>query len=139
MFNRTKLYAAKEKGGLALSRVDWSHLSFSLSQLSKIHLPPALAPRWVRIEEQLVYPFSVEAFLSQTNRPVPSQDPVMSFARESWTTAHQITKTDPHLSNRSSIWYNKKLLIDKKIFFSDKWVKAGIPRGCDGRCWFQIL
>lgn len=57
MFNKTKLYAAKENGGLALSRIDWYHLSFSLSQLCKIHLPSALAPQWVRMKEQLVYPF----------------------------------------------------------------------------------
>lgn len=126
MFNRAKLYAAKDKGGLALSRIDWYHLSFSLSQLSKIHLPPIRTPLWVRIEEQLVHPFSVEAFLSQTDRTVPSQDPIMAFAREAWKIAHQITKNDPYLSNRSSIWYNKKLLIDKKSFFWDKWIRSGI-------------
>lgn len=74
---------AKERGGLARSRVDWYHLSFSSSQPSKVHLPSAVASQWVRIEEQLVYPFSVEAFDSQTNRPIPSPDLVMSFARES--------------------------------------------------------
>ena len=40
MFNQTKLYAAKDNEGLALSQIDWYHFSFSLSQLSKIHLPP---------------------------------------------------------------------------------------------------
>ncbi len=68
----------------------------------------------------------MEAFLSQTDRPVPSQDPVLAFARESWRMAHQITKADPCLSSRSSIWYNKKLLIDKKSFFWDKWMRSGI-------------
>lgn len=126
MFNWSKLYAAKDKGGLALSGIDWYHLSFSLSQLSKIHLPPTRVPLWFRIEEKLVYPFSVEAFLSQTDRMVPSQDPILAFARESWKTAHQITKADPYLSSRSSIWYNKKLLIEKKSFFRDKWIKSGI-------------
>lgn len=73
-----------------------------------------------------MYPFSVEAFLSQTDRLVPLQDPVLAFSRESWRIAHQITKADPYLSSRSSIWYNKKLLIDKKSFFWDKWIKSGI-------------
>lgn len=74
-------YMLQKTGGLALSRTDWYHLSFSLSQLSKIRLPPTRFPLWVRIEEKLVYPFSVETFLSQTDRPVPSQDPVLTFAR----------------------------------------------------------
>ena len=126
MFNRTKLYAAKDKGELALSRIDWYHLALSLSQLSKIHLLLTRVPLWVRIEEQLVYPFSVEAFISQSDGPVPSQDPVLAFARESWKIAHQITKANPYLSSRSSIWYNKKLLIEKKSFFWDKWIRSGI-------------
>lgn len=71
---------AKDKVGLSLSQIDWYYLSFSLSQLSKIHLPPTRVPLWVKIEEQLVYPFSVEAFLSQTDEPVSSQDPVLAFA-----------------------------------------------------------
>ncbi|MEQ2288723.1 hypothetical protein AMECASPLE_025684 [Ameca splendens] len=126
MFIQTKLYAAKDEGCLALSQIDWYHLSFSLSQLSKIHLPPTKIPLWVRMEEQMVHPFSVEAFLSQTDRPVPSQDPVMAFARESWRIAHQITKNDPCLSSTSSIWYNKKLLIGKKkVYFGTSGLDLG--------------
>lgn len=36
LFNRTKVYAAKEDGGLSLLKVDWYHYTFSFSQLSKI-------------------------------------------------------------------------------------------------------
>lgn len=71
---------AKDKVGLSLSQIDWYYLSSSSSQLSKIHLPPTRVPLWVKIEEKLVYPFSVEAFLSQTDGPVSSQDPVLAFA-----------------------------------------------------------
>ena len=37
-----------------------------------------------------------------------------------------MTNTDPYLSSRSSIWYNKKLLIVKKSFFWIKWIRSGI-------------
>lgn len=92
------------RGGFALSPIVWYHLSFSLSHLAKIHLPPAGIPVWVRTEEQLVYPSIVEAFL--TDRPLPFQDQVLAFVRESWTMVHQIT----YLLSRSSLWYNKRFL-----------------------------
>ena len=50
----------------------------------------------------------------------------MAFARKSWKIAHQMTNTDPYLSSLSSIWYNKKLLIDKKSIFWNKWIRSGI-------------
>lgn len=49
VFNRSKVYAAKESGGLALSKVDWYHYAFSLSQLAKINNSSELKPSWVAI------------------------------------------------------------------------------------------
>uniref|UniRef100_A0A3P8PXA2 Reverse transcriptase domain-containing protein n=1 Tax=Astatotilapia calliptera TaxID=8154 RepID=A0A3P8PXA2_ASTCA len=79
LFNRSKLYAAKESGGLALSKMVWYHYAFSLSQLVKIHNSSTDKPSWVGIEESLVAPSSLEAFLTQKGRPVPFKDPVLSF------------------------------------------------------------
>lgn len=126
LFNRTKLYGAKENGGLSLSRIDWYHYAFSLSQLSKMNVPPDQAPAWVGMEEELVYPSTLEAFLTQTGRTIPFRNPVLTFARESWKMTHHITKTSPYLTPKASIWYNNKFKIDKKPFMWEKWAKSGI-------------
>uniref|UniRef100_A0A8C1P567 Reverse transcriptase domain-containing protein n=1 Tax=Cyprinus carpio TaxID=7962 RepID=A0A8C1P567_CYPCA len=65
LFNHTKLYSAKSSGGLSLSRVDWYHWLFSLSQWTKINMAPNVAPTWVHIEKELLAPFPTEAFLTQ--------------------------------------------------------------------------
>ena len=38
-FNKKKLYASVEEGGLGFPRIDWYHLAFNLSQLSKSNVP----------------------------------------------------------------------------------------------------
>uniref|UniRef100_A0AAZ1XL60 Reverse transcriptase domain-containing protein n=1 Tax=Oreochromis aureus TaxID=47969 RepID=A0AAZ1XL60_OREAU len=53
-FNRSKLYAPKDNGGLALSKMVWYHYAFSLSQLVKIYNSLMEKPSWVAIEESLV-------------------------------------------------------------------------------------
>lgn len=130
-FNRSKLYAAKENGGLSLSKIEWYQYAFSLSQLTKINNSQEQLPSWVRIEEELVAPTSLEAFLTQRGRPVPFKDPVLIFVQETWMTAHQLIKSSPYLTPKSSIWYNKKILIGKKPVMWEKWAKAGINLLCD--------
>lgn len=126
LFNRAKLYAAKEQGGLSLAKIDWYHYAFSLSQLSKMNLPTEQAPAWVRIEEELVYPSPLEAFLTQMGRAIPFKNPVLSFARESWGVTHHMVKSNACLTPKSSIWYNKKLLINKKTLMWNTWARSGI-------------
>uniref|UniRef100_A0A3P9DFP2 Reverse transcriptase domain-containing protein n=1 Tax=Maylandia zebra TaxID=106582 RepID=A0A3P9DFP2_9CICH len=126
LFNRSKLYAAKESGGLALSKMVWYHYAFSLSQLVKIHNSSTDKPSWVGIEESLVAPSSLEAFLTQKGRPVPFKDPVLSFMQETWLRAHQYTNSSPYLTARASIWYNKKVLIGKKPVWWEAWARTGI-------------
>lgn len=58
-FSRSKLYAAKDGGGLALPKVDWYHYAFSLSQLVKmykLYTFPNQRPSWVNMEEGLLAP-----------------------------------------------------------------------------------
>ena len=128
-FNRSKLYAAKIRGGLALSKMDWYHYAFSLSQLAKmykLYTFPDQRPSWVNMEEGLVAPATLEAFLTQNGRRTPCDDPVLAFAQETWLKAYQFINICPFLSSKASIWFNKKLLIDKKTFMWEKWSKSGI-------------
>lgn len=108
LFNRTKLYSAKSLGGLSLPRVDWYHWSFSLSQRTKINTVPNVAPTWVHIEKELLAPFPTEAFVTQLAWPVPDQNPVHRFVRESWKLYHQHFKQTLWLTPKASIWYNTK-------------------------------
>lgn len=130
-FNRSKLYAAKESGGLSLPKIEWYQYAFSLSQLAKINNLRERVPSWVEIEEELVAPTSLEAFLTQMGRPVPFKDPVLTFVQETWMSAHQHIKCSPYLTPKSSIWYNKKILIGKKPVMWEKWAKAGINLLCN--------
>ena len=95
---------AKESGGLSLPKIEWYQYAFSLSQLAKINNLREGVPSWVEIEEELVAPTSIEAFLTRMGRPAPFKDPVLSFVQETWMSAHQ------HISkcSKCSIWYNKK-------------------------------
>lgn len=92
LFNRTKLYAAKEDGGMSLPRIDWYHYAFSLNQLSKINIVEDKSPRWVLIENELTNPLPVQAFIAQTGGEIPLKNPLLAFARETWRTSHQILK-----------------------------------------------
>lgn len=105
VFLWSKVHAVKDSGGLALSKMDWYHYAFSLSQLAKIN-----NSCWVVTEESLVTQTSLEAFFSHWGRPV------LAFKQETWFRAHQFINTNPYLTSRASIWYNKKLLIGKKPF-----------------------
>lgn len=125
-FNHSKVYAAKDNGGLALSKVDWYHYAFSLSQLAKINNSPEMRPSWVVIEESLLAPTSLEAFFTQKERPVPFKDPALAFVQETWFRSHQFINTNPYLTSRASIWYNKKLLIGKSPFMWVEWASAGV-------------
>lgn len=126
LFNRTKLYSAKSSGGLSLPRIDWYHWSFSLSQLAKNNMTYNEAPAWVYIEKELIAPFSSEAFLTQSARPIPDQNPVLKFTRESWKLYHLHSKQTPWLTTRASVWHNTKLRIDKKAFCWIQWANKGI-------------
>ncbi len=108
LFNRTKLYSAKSSGGLSLPRAGWYHWSFSLSQWTKINMVPNVALTWVHIEKELLAPFPAEAFLTQLARPVPDQNPVLRFVRESWKLYHQTWNKlrGWHLEPRSGIILN---------------------------------
>ena len=88
-------------------------------------------PSWAEIEEELVTPTSIEAFLTQMGRPAPFKDPVLSFVQETWISAHQHIKCSSYLTPKSSIWYNKKILIGKKPIMWEEWAKAGINLLCD--------
>ncbi|CAI5697422.1 unnamed protein product [Oreochromis niloticus] len=125
-FNRSKLYAPKDNGGLALSKMVWYHYAFSLSQLVKIYNSLTEKPSWVAIEESLVAPSSLEAFLTQKGRPVPFKDPVLAFMQETWSRAHQYINVSPYLTSRASIWHNKKILIGKKPVRWEAWARTGI-------------
>uniref|UniRef100_A0A672ZDJ1 Reverse transcriptase domain-containing protein n=1 Tax=Sphaeramia orbicularis TaxID=375764 RepID=A0A672ZDJ1_9TELE len=129
-FSRSKLYAAKKNGGLSLFKIEWYQYAFSLSQLTKINNLQEQLPSWVKIEE-VVVPTSLEAFLTQRGRPVPFKDLVLTFVQETWMGAHQLIKSSPYLTPKSSIWYNKKILIGKKPVIWEKWAKAGINLLCD--------
>lgn len=113
-FNKTKLCAANEDGGLGLPRVDWYHYAFSLKQLSKTYLAEDRAPCWVSIEKDLTEPFPTQAFISQTSGEIPYKNPVLDFARETWRVAHQITGSKPSFTKNTSLWHNKLLKIGKK-------------------------
>uniref|UniRef100_A0A3P8RLF1 Reverse transcriptase domain-containing protein n=1 Tax=Amphiprion percula TaxID=161767 RepID=A0A3P8RLF1_AMPPE len=106
--NRTKLYAAKEDGGLGMPRVDWYHYAFSLNQLSKIYGADGQIPAWVSIERELTEP------------------PLLRFARETWRTSHQIVGSKPLFTRRSSLWNNKLLKVGRKALFWRTWTEAGI-------------
>lgn len=110
VFLWSKVHAVKDSGGLALSQMDWYHYVFSLSQLAKINNSPEWKLCWVVTEESLVTPTSLEAFFSHRGRPV------LAFKQETWFRAHQFINTNPYLTSRASIWYNKELLIGKKPF-----------------------
>lgn len=125
-FSRAKMYAAKENGGLSLPKIDWYHYAFSLSQLSKMNHSAEQAPAWVKIEEEMVFPSSLESFLTQSDRAIPFKNPLLSFARETWNQSHQLIRANPYLTARASIWFNKKLKVDKKTFMWEDWVKSGI-------------
>lgn len=110
-----------------MSKIEWYHCDFSLSQLAKINNLREQVPSWVKIEEELVAPTSLEAFLTQTGRPVPFKDPVLTFVQETWMSAYQLIKCSLHLTPKSSISYNKKLLIG---IIWEKWAKVGINLLC---------
>ena len=42
-----------------------------------------------------------------------------------------LIKCSPHLTPKSSNWYNKKISIGKKTIMWEKWAKAGINLLCD--------
>uniref|UniRef100_A0A3P8RWR8 Reverse transcriptase domain-containing protein n=1 Tax=Amphiprion percula TaxID=161767 RepID=A0A3P8RWR8_AMPPE len=137
--NRTKLYAAKEDGGLGMPRVDWYHYAFSLNQLSKIYGADGQIPAWVSTERELTEPFSIHAFITQTEGEIPCNSPLLRFARETWRTSHQIVGkhfrinqlslssplANNHLFPPSQIdstfkmWHKKGL-----VFFKDLFVKG---------------
>uniref|UniRef100_A0A3P8TWW9 Reverse transcriptase domain-containing protein n=1 Tax=Amphiprion percula TaxID=161767 RepID=A0A3P8TWW9_AMPPE len=123
--NRTKLYAAKEDGGLGMPRVDWYQYAFSLNQLSKIYGADSQTPVWVSIERELTEPFSIHAFITQTEGEIPFNSPLLRFARETWRTSHQIVGSKPLFTRRSSLW-NNKLLVGRKTLFWRTWTEAGI-------------
>ncbi len=80
-----------------------------------------------RTEEELVAPTSLEAFLTQTGRPVPYKNPVLCFVKETWTKTHVMIKARPYFTPKASVWFNKKLLIDKKkTIWWEKWANSGI-------------
>ncbi|CAG5861754.1 unnamed protein product [Menidia menidia] len=58
-------------------------------QLTKVNYSPGWRPSWFNMEEELVAPFSLEAFFTQMGRMVPSRDPGMAFVQETWFRAHQ--------------------------------------------------
>uniref|UniRef100_A0A3P8RUG3 Reverse transcriptase zinc-binding domain-containing protein n=1 Tax=Amphiprion percula TaxID=161767 RepID=A0A3P8RUG3_AMPPE len=124
--NRTKLYAAKEDGGLAMPRVHWYHYAFSLNQLSKIYGADGQSPAWVSIERELTEPFSIHAFMTQTEGEIPFNSPLLRFERETWRTSHQIVGSKPLFTRRSSLWNNKLLKVGRKVLFWRTWTEAGI-------------
>lgn len=87
-------------------QIDWYHRAFSLSQLSKWNVPETSAPAWVAMEEELVKPFSMQAFLTDTVGDIPYRNPALSFPTDSWKRAHEICNIDSCHTNGSSIWYN---------------------------------
>ncbi|XP_039473704.1 uncharacterized protein LOC120442039 [Oreochromis aureus] len=109
----------------------WYHYAFSLSQLVKIYNSLTEKPSWVAIEESLVAPSSLEAFLTQKGRPVPFKDPVLAFMQETWSRAHQYINVSPYLTSRASIWHNKKILIGKKPVRWEAWARTGINQVAD--------
>lgn len=84
------------------------------------------APALVAIEKELIEPFSVQAFLTQTGGDVAYRNPVLAFSRESWIWAHQACHLNYYHTMGSSISYNKSLKINKKSVMSENWVKAGV-------------
>lgn len=109
-FNKMKLYASVEEGGLGCPRIDWYHRAFSLSQLSKSNMPEVCAPTWVVIEKELIEPFSVQAFLTQTGGDVPNRNPKHFLEK-----VGDAPPDDPFelLSHHgTSIWYNKLKIIE---------------------------
>ena len=88
LFNRTKLYSAKNSGGLSLPRLDWYQCSFSLAHISKNNLPHHRAPAWVQIEKELLDTFSIETFVTQKNMSYVVHNPMLKFTRESWKMEH---------------------------------------------------
>jgi len=126
LFNRTKLYSAKDSGGFSLPRINWYHWSFSLSQLAKNNMAFNEAPAWVHIEKELIVPFPAEAFLTQLARSIPDQNPVLKFIRDSWKLYYQHSKQTQCLTTRASVWHNTKLRIDKRAFCWMQWAKKGV-------------
>ena len=96
--------------------------AFDLSQLSKSNMLEICAPAWVAIEKELIEPYSVQAFLTQTGGDVPYRNSVLAFSRESWRWAHQTWHLNNYHTMGSSIWYNKSLKINKKSVMSENWV-----------------
>lgn len=124
--NRIKICAAKEDGGLNLPRLDWYHYAFSLNQLAKIYITEDQAPGWVLIEKELTEPIPLQAFISQTGGEIPSRNPLLLFARETWQVSHRLIGTNPSFTRKSPIWHNNLLKVDKKVLFGKSWIVAGI-------------
>lgn len=106
--------------------MDWYHYAFSLKQLAKIHITEDQAPSWVGIEKELSEPIPVQAFISQSGGEVPSKNPLLSFARETWQASHRLTGLNPSFTRRSSLWHNNLLKVGKKNLYWKSWVEAGI-------------
>lgn len=100
-------------------RIEWYHYASSLSQLSKINMSEGQAPAWIAIEKNLVKPFSMQAFLTQTGGDIPYSIRQNQLEKSSSDMQHEPPKG-------SSIWHNKSLRIDKKSIMWEHWVKSGI-------------
>lgn len=120
------MFAAKEDGGLNLPRMDWYHYAFSLKQLPKIHIAEGRAPGWVLTENELTEPMPLQAFISQSGGEVPSKNPVLSFARETWQASHCLIGLNPSFTRRSSLLHNKLLKVGKKALCWKALVETGI-------------
>lgn len=126
LFNRTKVYAAKEDGGLSLLKVDWYHYTFSFSQLSKIIFFRRYSSRMDPYWGGTYWTFPNTGF-HITGGEIPFKNPLLEFARETWKVSHQVAGLKPSSNKRAHLLHNRLLKVGKKTtIYWKSCVKAGI-------------
>ena len=131
--NIKKMWSSREVGGLGLPNVKLYNLAFEMTRLSEHWEGTNTELSWIKIEQELVAPFTFVDILSHGRTDVcdHSSNPVMAHAKSVWREVHRMCKVSHWRQSYASLWHNKDLRIGKRTIYWDQWLKKGIHKISD--------
>lgn len=136
--NIKKMWAPRDIGGMALPNVKLYNLAFEMSRLVKHWSGSDSELSWIKIEQELVSPFTPLDVLSQGSAN-SAQDfhhnlliyKVLMYSKAVWAEVQKICGASHLRQPYSSIWNNSTARIGKKTVYWNEWLVKGIHRISD--------
>lgn len=132
--NIKKMCSPRDMGGMALPNVRLYNLSFEMSRLIKHWKGTDSELSWIKIEQELVYPFKPLDVLSHgpsSNGCEFSSNPVLAHSKAVWREVHRMCGVSHQRQSYASLWHNPAVLIGKKSVYWTQWLTKGIYKISD--------